>query len=511
MAAVIPRWEFRVFGDRFPVAEEDFRARTPTGLQDSEELYLLTASGGNVKVRDDLLDIKELQEIDDAGLQRWSPILKATFPLGAAEVTTALDALGLAPIADLPTPATLEDLVSAYAGPGGPMRAVRVRKHRVRYSVGGCLAEIADIEVDGRPSRTVAVEGEDPIAVLTTLREMGLGGYRNTSYPAGLTALMEGTPGRAAIIDVGTNSVKLCVGEATPEGGWRYLVDRSAVTRLGEGLADSGAISDAAVERAIGAIEAMVAEARAVDTDAIVAIGTAGLRTAANSASVISRIAARTGIRIEVVSGDEESRLAFVGVGPDLALRDGGLVVFDTGGGSTQFTFGHGGQVDERFSLPIGAVRLTERFGLDRAVSAERLREARVAIRAELAPVGDRPRPDALVGIGGAVTNLVAVQLALDPYDPNVVRGRSLDAEELERQIEAYRRQDAEQRDATVGLQPGRGEVILAGACIVRAVMDTLGWSSLVVSDRGLRHGALIDRFGPTIRGPRRWAADVPA
>jgi exopolyphosphatase/guanosine-5'-triphosphate,3'-diphosphate pyrophosphatase len=118
--------------------------------------------------------------------------------------------------------------------------------------------------------------------------------------------------------------------------------------------------------------------------------------------------------------------------------------------------------------------------------------------------VGDRPRPDALVGIGGAVTNLVAVQLALDPYDPERVRGARLDADELERQIERYRAMDSDARRATVGLQPGRGDVILAGACIVRAVMDTLGCASLVVSDRGLRHGALVDRFGSVGQGVRR-------
>jgi exopolyphosphatase/guanosine-5'-triphosphate,3'-diphosphate pyrophosphatase len=249
----------------------------------------------------------------------------------------------------------------------------------------------------------------------------------------------------------------------------------------------------------------MVGQARGLDATAIVALGTAGLRTASNAGPVIARIAARTGIRIEVVGGEEESRLAFLGVMPDLDVRDGSLVVFDTGGGSTQFTFGHADRVDERFSLPVGAVRFTERFGLDQAVTAERLREARLAIRAELAPVGDRPRPDALVGIGGAVTNLVAVQLALDPYDPDVVRGARLEADELERQIERYRGLDADARRATVGLQPGRGEVILAGACIVRAVMDALGWTSLVVSDRGLRHGALIERFGWP--GPRQGSA----
>jgi exopolyphosphatase/guanosine-5'-triphosphate,3'-diphosphate pyrophosphatase len=423
--------------------------------------------------------------------------------LSAGDAAAAFEALGLGhPAAG--SPLTLEALLEAHGVPAGPVRPIPVRKHRVRYSVGGCLAELSDIEVEGHATRTVAVEGEDKAAVLTTVRSMGLGGYRNTSYPDGLRALLDGAPLRAAVIDVGTNSVKSCVGERAPDGSWRFLADASAVTRLGEGLAESGAIADAAVERTIGAIEGMVRDARAFDASAIVAFGTAGLRTASNASQVIARIAARTGLRIEVVGGEEESRLAFLGVMPDLDIGDGGLVVFDTGGGSTQFTFGHAGQVDERFSLPLGAVRITERFGLDRAVSAERLQEARIATRAELAPVGDRPRPDALVGIGGAVTNMVAVQLALDPYDPEAVRGARLDADELERQIERYRGLDAQARQATVGLQPGRADVILAGACIVRAVMDTLGCTSLVVSDRGLRHGALIDRFGSVSRGARR-------
>ncbi len=502
MDQVIPRWEWRVFGHGFPIAEADLAARTPTGVQDGDELYLLTDSGDNVKVRDDLLDVKALQEVDAHGLQRWSPILKAPFPLSAEDARTAFRSLGGAAATSSDGAPTLDALLAAVATADGHVRVARVRKHRVRYSVAGCLAEVADIEADGRRTRTIAVEGEDATAVLAAVRAMGLGGYRNTSYPDGLAALLDERVERAAVIDVGTNSVKLCVGEPTTGGGWRYLADRSIVTRLGEGLAADGSISDAAMERTIDAIGTMTTEARDLDATAIVALGTAGLRMARNAAQVIARIADRTGIRIEVVSGDEESRLAFLGVEQGLAHGDGDLVVFDTGGGSTQFTFGHEGHVVERFSLPVGAVRLTERYGLGSAVSLGRLHEATSAIRAELAPIGDRPRPDAVVGIGGAVTNLVAVHLALDPYDPDRVRGARLEATELDRQIEWYRTRDADARGAAVGLQRGRGDVILAGACIVRAVMDEFGSASLVVSDRGLRHGALVDRFGWEARRP---------
>ena len=102
-----------------------------------------------------------------------------------------------------------------------------------------------------------------------------------------------------------------------------------------------------------------------------------------------------------------------------------------------------------------------------------------------------------LVAMGGAVTNITAVKLGLATYDPDLVQGAVLDRAEIDRQIELYRSRDAEARRAIVGLQPKRAEVILAGASIVRTVMDKLGQQTLTVSDRGLRHGLLIERFGP--------------
>ena len=101
-----------------------------------------------------------------------------------------------------------------------------------------------------------------------------------------------------------------------------------------------------------------------------------------------------------------------------------------------------------------------------------------------------------LVGIGGAVTNLAAVEHGLEHYDPDVVQGTVLDRAEIDRQIELYRTRTADERREIVGLQPKRAEVILAGACIVRTVLEKLGRDSLTVSDRGLRHGLLRERFG---------------
>ena len=140
-----------------------------------------------------------------------------------------------------------------------------------------------------------------------------------------------------------------------------------------------------------------------------------------------------------MIPGEEEGRLAFLAVQVGTLSPDADLAVFDTGGGSSQFTFGHGGHVDEQYSVPVGAVRFTERFGLAGAVTPVVLDEARAAIAAELASLDGRPTPDGLVGMGGAVTNITAVKHQLAVYDPAVVQGTVLDRAEIDRQIELYR------------------------------------------------------------------------
>ena len=217
---------------------------------------------------------------------------------------------------------------------------------------------------------------------------------------------------------------------------------------------------------------------------------------ARNGDDVLASIRERTGVGVEVISGEVEARLAYLAARAGLDLGEGSLVVFDTGGGSSQFTFGQGSRVDERFSVEVGAVRYTERFGLADSVTPEALSEAMAAIADDLSRLDGRPPPDALVGMGGAVTNIAAVHHGLTTYDPEVIQGTVMDRVEIARQIELYRSRDADERRAIAGLQPKRSDVILAGACIVATVMDKLGAPTVTVSDRGLRHGLLVDRFG---------------
>ena len=335
---------------------------TPTGVQESDEIYLLSGAGDNVKVRDALMDIKVLREVNADGLEQWTPVMKAGFPLPAAEAEKVLEALGLPVPTPLRTSYTLDEFSEDFARPGGAIRMVKVHKRRTRYMVGGCTAELSEVVANGKPTRTIAVESTDAEGVIRAVRELGLSGYTNTSYPRALAALIDDEPERYAVIDAGTNSIKFHIGERDVGGKWRTVVDRAEMTRLGEGLAQQGVIIDAALERTATAIAAMVDEAKRHGVRAIAAVGTAGLRIASNGSQVVAAIEARTGIHIDVISGEEEGRLAYVAAKAGLGLNKGSLVVFDTGGGSSQFTFGHDASVDERFSVDVGAVRYTERL-----------------------------------------------------------------------------------------------------------------------------------------------------
>ena len=497
---IVPRWEWRTFGPGVEVALPYVRALEPTGVQESDETYLLADGGGSprstVKIRAGLMDVKQLVETDGAGLQQWVPAMKAELPVDGPTVHHVWDMLGVPAPALAREAYTGDQLVGELAVPGSGIRAVDVHKRRVRYTINGCPAEVSDVVADGLTTRTLAIESPDAAAVAEGVRQVGLDAYANVAYPVGLAWLLGGAPERYAVIDCGTNSVKFHVAERAPDGTWRRIADRAVVSRLGEGQASHGDIQDEPLDRTSEAIAGMVEEARRHGVLAVFALGTAGLRTATNRDRVLAEIADRTGVQVRVLSEEEEARLAYLAVKAGLGMTGGSLAVFDTGGGSTQLTFGHGDTVDERFSVDVGAVRYTERFGLSGVVSEATLAEALAAIAGDLARLDGRPAVDALVGMGGAVTNITAVSHGMAVYDPDRIQGTVLDRAEIDRQIERYRTTPLEARRSITGLQPKRAEVILAGACIVRTVMDKLDMASLTVSDRGLRHGHLVDRFG---------------
>jgi exopolyphosphatase / guanosine-5'-triphosphate,3'-diphosphate pyrophosphatase len=446
------------------------------------------------------MDVKLLEVVSGDGLEQWRPVLKEPFPLATEEVSIVLSALGVAPSESTSDSYTLDELLSEFVQPNPGLTTVRVHKRRAHFRVGGCMTEVSEMSVGGRSTRTVAVEDEDPALVSATLRELSVTDLPNVCAARGLKTLVGFDPVRFAVIDIGTNSVKLHVGERRAGDIWRTIVDRAEVTRLGEGLRESGALQPEPLQRTVEAIVGMTGEARRAGAAEIAAVATAGMRSASNPEQLVEAVQERCGVGIEVISGEEEARLAYLAATADLDLGDGTLAVFDTGGGSTEFTFGRPGRVEERFSLDVGAAQITESFGLAGPVSDEELKAAFDTVGEQLSRLAGHSPPDRLVGIGGALTNLASVQHGLEIYDSDVVHGTVLERDEVVRQIALYRARTTDQRRGIVGLQPGRAEVILAGACIVCAVLDKLRCKELTVSDRGLRHGLISERFSA---GPR--------
>ena len=377
---IIGRWEWRGFGDRTEAVQRHFETLTPNSVEESDETYVLSVrTVGSVKVRGGLLDVKRLVQVSDEGLEQWTPIAKDPFPETASRLQSALAELGV----DIPLEReayTLAELLDEVVAGCPDLHAVGVHKTRRRFTVGGSMAELTDAHVAGRDARTIAVESEDHDRVLATLRELELRPRPNVSVPRALKRLLKLGPRRAGVIDAGTNSVKYLLGERAGDGTWRELVDRSEVTRLGEGLAGSGRLGPEPMARTTEAVAAAAKEAWLQGADEVVAVGTAGLRAATNSADFLAAVSRRCGIELEVISGEEEARLSYLAATSDLGTVEGSLLVFETGGGSTQFSFGSGARIDDRFSVEVGAVRYTERFELDDAVDEDRLAEALDAI-----------------------------------------------------------------------------------------------------------------------------------
>ena len=182
--------------------------------------------------------------------------------------------------------------------------------------------------------------------MIAAVRELGLASRPNVSVARGLKALVGFGTQRYAVIDVGTNSVKFHVGERSADGTWRTVVDRAEVTRLGEGLQERAGCEAEPMERTVGAIAAMVDEARQHERR-----GDRGGRDrrdahGSNSAELVEAVRVRCGVEVEVITGDEEARLAYLATVAGIGRAEGSRVVFDTGGGSSQFTFGRADQVE---------------------------------------------------------------------------------------------------------------------------------------------------------------------
>ncbi len=301
---------------------------------------------------------------------------------------------------------------------------------------------------------------------------------------------------RLATLDLGTNTVRLLVVDARgPE--WRPLHEAQRVTRLGERQSGAGVLQAAAMARTVDAVTEFARLARALGAEDIHVVATSAVREADNRAEFTALVRRATGLEIHVVSGEEEGRLALAGVSGGLPDLGGTFVLVDAGGGSTEIVRAEHARPRAAVSLPLGVVALAERFvgagPVDWGAFAAMRREAdRRLAEALPAALLVPPRPP-LVGTAGTVTTLAALDLGLEGYEPDRVQGHRLGRPAVERLLGRLGRLTVAEREALPCVEPGRGDLLIAGIAIVLAVLARLSGESLIVSDRGLREGIVHD------------------
>ncbi|MDR1916359.1 MAG: hypothetical protein LBQ58_07285 [Synergistaceae bacterium] len=311
-----------------------------------------------------------------------------------------------------------------------------------------------------------------------------------------------------AVIDVGTNSIKLLVADDS-SGGPLVRFDGSVVARLGEGVGELGLLGDAAMSRALDVIADMADRARSMGADEIMAVGTQAMRRAKNSADFIRMVESRCGVYIRVIDGDEEAYLSFRAAIASLPHEEGDvspICLFDVGGGSSEIVRGDGKSVLFRRSVPVGALSLRDKFFItnkERQLSGEaNVNEDILGVAADYirsllelecgGEFGKTPgRGGLCVGVGGTITTMAAVRLGLEGENYGLQCGVFLDMREVERQIALYSSSDESSRGMIKGLPPERADIILPGACIIKALMRFCGFDKLAVSSHGLRHGVM--------------------
>ena len=299
---------------------------------------------------------------------------------------------------------------------------------------------------------------------------------------------------KVAVVDVGTNSTRLLVAEVK-DGRVHELRRRTIVTRLGEGVDAAGRLGEAAMERVF---EACAQYRKAIDSagaEDVVAMLTSAVRDAANGAEFERELEERFGFAAQTISGEREARLTYLGA-TSARHPAGPTLVLDIGGGSTEVVVGEGNTVGFFVSTQLGSVRHTERhIHTDPPTPAE-LEACRAAARAELesaVPGEVREQVNEGIAVAGTPTSFAAVELGLDPYDPDRVEGHRLTLAACERILGELAALHLAERRLVTGLHPDRAPTIVAGGTILVEAMRLSGLGEIEVSERDILHGAALE------------------
>lgn len=300
--------------------------------------------------------------------------------------------------------------------------------------------------------------------------------------------------GRLAVVDQGTNSIRLLVVEPREDGGFAELARDMVITRLGEGVDRTGAISGQALARTGAVLATYVRRARALHAEEIRVAATSAVREASDRTAFELMVRVMSGSQPETIDGDREAELSFIGATRGLEAPAPFLVI-DIGGGSTEFAMGDRAP-EATLSTTMGSVRLTERFVRSDPPAPEQLRAAAREVADILAGV-ERTIPvrDArtLVAVSGTATTVQAIALGLERYDPEAIHRTWLSRSEAERVLGELVAMTVAERSALPVMAPGRGDVIVAGALVLVEVLRRFGFERALVSETDILDALALD------------------
>jgi exopolyphosphatase / guanosine-5'-triphosphate,3'-diphosphate pyrophosphatase len=314
--------------------------------------------------------------------------------------------------------------------------------------------------------------------------------------------LNRSNPERRAVIDVGTNSVKLLVGDVAGDS-LTPVSETSKQTRLGAGFYPARRLQASAIAATAEAAKEFSEAAKKLGAKSLRIIGTSAARDAENGLELAQAIRQSCGVKLEFISGDKEAEWVFRGVTSDPKLAKSPVLILDVGGGSTEFIVGENGVPQFRDSYSLGTVRLLEQLRPSDPPGLRALIACRTCLREflkqQVVPLlrpalGSCLHPVQLVGTGGTSTLLARIQGRLSDYDREKIESTPVRLETIREQLESQWQMTLADRQKIVGLPPNRADVILTGIAIYEAIMEQLGFDKLTVSTRVLRYWALMHR-----------------
>jgi exopolyphosphatase/guanosine-5'-triphosphate,3'-diphosphate pyrophosphatase len=312
-------------------------------------------------------------------------------------------------------------------------------------------------------------------------------------------------PSRIAAIDIGSNSIRQIIADVSDDGAIRVVDEMKAAPRLGAGLADTGKLGEKQMDEAVEALVRMSELAHQSGAKRIEAVATSAVRDAANGAAFLARVRRETNLKLRILVGEEEARLAYRSALAHFELGVGRSVVMDIGGGSLELALVAEGLVERLISFPFGAIRLTELFLRDKPgpKGVRKLRKhVRAAIRKAL-PVRDW-RGAEVIGSGGTFTNLAGMYLARQGVQVRSVHGTRIPRHELEHILEHLAALTPQERLQVDGLNSGRADIIVAGLAVAAEVLARIEPREVAASGYGIREGLLLEsaRVMPVIADP---------